>query len=293
MEMDKKFKGNNFGLDEDDDEIPVGDEYIAQEEKEAPESGDEEVYPLGNTKKPGTAKPKPVVSGNGYSGAPVAWMVPNFKLADAAVAHIAMVPYGFDANGDPKPGFHNHVLKTLVESEENLFFTSRNIGAESLVNLVNRDGDLISIPAMTSMGKDVDKMATGIWIVTRYEQSPPKLETLFNGFLAALNTLQWNGKLLNQRIRALTPEHLILPQNGLGPYVGQIGCEQIIKRFYDDFRPRNRWGKDHRELLAQLWNKGGWTLDNATFFGAPLTWMTETERAKYAEQVANRNNNGV
>jgi hypothetical protein len=64
-------------------------------------------------------------------------------------------------------------------------------------------------------------------------------------------------------------------------------------RFFNDFRPRNRWGAEHKQLLHQLWNPGGWTLDNATFLGASGSWMTAAEKTKYTEQVANRKNNSV
>lgn len=42
----------NLGHDDDDDEIPVGDEYIAEESNEAPESGTRRCTPLETAKSP-------------------------------------------------------------------------------------------------------------------------------------------------------------------------------------------------------------------------------------------------
>ena len=77
-----------------------------------------------------------------------------------------------------------------------------------------------------------------------------------------------------------------------GFYVGRHGCEQLVKRFWSNFTPHNRWGKDHRDLLAQFWNPSGWTLDNATYFGAPISWLTQPEPERYNKQVSDRKPNG-
>ena len=108
-----------------------------------------------------------------------------------------------------------------------------------------------------------------------------------------MNQLQWNGTALNKPVVALTPNHIIAPVHGIGTYVGQTGCENLIMQFFNDFKPRNKWGKDHKPLLLQLWNPGNWTLDNATYFGAPGSFMTETEKEKYNEQLEIRNKNNL
>jgi hypothetical protein len=228
MDLDRK-SSTKVKLEIDDDEvIPVGDLYVAEEASVAAEaSGNEEEFPLGNSKKPGTKKP--VVNGNGYSGAPVAWMAPNIKLDQFAVAHIAAVSYGFEANGDPKPGFHNFVLKQMVSGEDIPFYTTKNIGADSLVERGNREGDVISFPTVGSTGRLVDKRLTAVWMVTRFSQTGTKLDALYKGFVNSMNTAKWNGSTLNQKVTALTPEHFLLPQNGIGPYVGQITNYQAIR----------------------------------------------------------------
>ena len=116
---------------------------------------------------------------------------------------------------------------------------------------------------------------------------------MFAGFLGAVNNGKWNGELLKQKVMPMSPDKFLLPVHGIGKYLGQAGCERIITRFYQDFQPRNRWGKTHKDLLKKFWNPGAWTLDNATYFGAPLNWLTQQERNKYDDQLANRDANGV
>jgi hypothetical protein len=295
MDLDRKLQKANPKEDtfDDDDEIPVGDGFIGEETKvEAEDSGNDEDFPLGNNKKPGLGKTGATSHGNGRSGIPVASMLVHIKLSTFAYAYLAMVSYGFTQDGVHKPGFHNYVLRTMVVGEECPFYTTRNVGEDSLVELVDNQGDAINVSTVTGKGKAIQKQATAVWIITRHQLPPAKLNALFAGFLETFNTAQWNGSELTQKVAALTPEHFIHPCDGIGPYVGQTGCEKIIKRFYDDFRPHNRWGGKHKELLASLWNPGGWTLDNATYFGAPRSWMKTSEQDKYAAQVANRNNNG-
>ena len=288
MMTDKKpaagVLGDKINVD-DDDEIPIGEEYLQPLAKAVEEIlDDEEDFPLGNVKKPGTGMPVNK-KGNMYAGNPVAWMVPNIKIENFAFAHLAALSYGFEINNDPKPGFHNHVLRCLVQAEDIQFFTTKNIGSENIVEMVNRSGQIIAFPIPE---RTTYKRATAILIFTRFQQTPAKLTALFNGFVTAINNGKWNGSVLKQKVTPLTPEHFLTTSSGIGPYIGQIGCENIIKRFYSDFQSRNRWGKDHRDLLSAFWNPGAWTLDNATFFGAPLSWLTQEERDKYIEQVANR-----
>jgi hypothetical protein len=251
-----------------------------------------EDFPLGNSKKPGTGTTA-VKKGNGHSGSPVAWMVPNVNIKNFVHAHVGAVSYGFAPNSDPVPGFHNHVLKTMVKDEDNPFFTTKNVGEDSLVDLVNRDGDVIVTPAVTTRGNSIEKKVTAVIFFTRYEQSPQRLNALFSGFLGTLNNAKWNGTTLNQKVSALTPERFITPCDGIGAFVGRSGCEKLISRFWTYFTPCNRWGKDHRDLLGQIWNPGGWTLNDATYFGAPLSWLKQAERDRYDEQVAERNQNAI
>ena len=116
--------------------------------------------------------------------------------------------------------------------------------------------------------------------------------TLFAGFIGAINSGKWNGDSLKQQVMPLSPEKFVSPIRGIGHFIGQVGCEKIITRFYTDFLPRNRWGKTHKDLLKTFWNPGAWTLDNATFFGAPLNWLSQPEKDKYDEQLVNRAKNG-
>jgi hypothetical protein len=290
MEIDKKPKTKKMKPtsddDDDDDDIPVGNDYVKTEPNDTEESDDEEVYVLGNIKVP----EKPVVPlGNGRSGIPIAFIVPNTRLSDNVYAHLAVLCYGFSHNGDPKPGFHNHVLALTVKNGDLPFFTTRNVGEGALVDLVDVNGDVIKQVLENNSNKD--KKATAVWIVTKRTQDTVKLDALFKGFLAAVNQLMWNGTLLTKPVVALTPHHIVEPLHGIGKYVGQTGCENLIMRFFNDFKSRNKWGKDHKQLLLQLWNPGNWTLDNATFFGAPGSFMMESEKAKYKEQIENRKKN--
>ena len=135
----------------------------------------------------------------------------NIKLDQFAVAHIAAISYGFEENGDPKPGFHNFVLRTMIKGDEITFFTTRNVGEQSLVDLVNHEGDAIFIPSVTNQGKVVDKRATAVWMVTRYDQNATKLNTLFSGFLNALNNAKWNSSVLNPKSDGAHPGTLHPP----------------------------------------------------------------------------------
>jgi hypothetical protein len=159
METDVKQESVDIKLEEkdDDDEIPIGEEFETQDTEVADE-GDEppEDFPLGNSKKPGTGTTA-VKKGSGHSGSPVAWMVPNVNIKNFAHAHVGAVSYGFAPNGDPVPGFHNYVLKTMVKDEDNPFFITKNVGEDSLVDLVNRDGDVIVNPAVTTRGNSIEK----------------------------------------------------------------------------------------------------------------------------------------
>ena len=202
----------------DDDEIPIGEENI-ETDKDLPADGAETTldFPLGNSKKPGTeGKTEGYKKGNGNSGAPVAWMVTKVKMENFAHAHVGGISYGFDSNKNPVPGFHNHVLCIIIKDEDVDFFATKNAGEESLVDLVDHNGDVISIPTVTTKGQSIDKKATAVFFVTRYEQSTARLNALFSGFLGALNNAQWNGTTLNQRVLALTPEHFLTPIDGIG-----------------------------------------------------------------------------
>jgi hypothetical protein len=293
METDIKpevFKSSK-SEDQDEDEIPIAPDVKPEADVAEVENNPDEDYPLGNTVKPGSLKT--VKKGNGQANIPVIWMVPNIKIKNFAVAHIGVLSYGFETNGDPKPGFQNHVLRLMVQDEETDFFTTKNVGKQSLVDLVDSAGEVVAVPDTTRNGSAIKKNVSAVFFVTRFEQSPDRINALFSGFVNTINKATWNGTPLNQKVQPLTPEHFIHPTNGVGAFVGQAGCEQLIKRFFSDFSPRNRWGKDHRDVLAQLYNPGAWTLENATYFGAPLSWLSQTERDMYAEQVANRDNNGV
>ena len=179
---------------------------------------------------------------------PIAYMVANVPVKQNAVVHIATLCYGFETNGDIKPGFHNHILKCAVKSEEVTYFTARNIGVENLVQLVDQNGDIIAIPAMSS-GKNILKNMTAIIIFTRYLQTPIKINALFAGFVGAINNRKWNGELLKQKVMPMTPDKFLLTIHGIGKFICQSECERIIKRFYSNFLPRNRWGQPHKALL--------------------------------------------
>ena len=173
----------------------------------------------------------------------------------------------------------------MVYGEKIDFFTTKNVGRNSIVQLVDEVGDVI-FEELTNGGF---KYVTAFFIVRRSTQAPAKLEKLFQGFVDAMNNAIWNGKKLNHQVKARTPNHFILPQAGIGYHVGQHGCKTLVEKFWDDFMPHTRWGKDKKDLLRAFWNPGAWTLDNATYFGAPLSWLTQAEREKYNAQLLARN----
>lgn len=270
-----------------DDEIPIPPDKkpAAQKKNEAVDENADVEYPLGNVVKPGTVV-NPYKNSNARRNQPVVYMIKNIKVKNFAVAHLGVLSYGFEEDGSPKPGFYNFVLETMVKDEDLDFFTSRNVGIQSLVQLVNSEGNVIAIPGTSVGGTDHMKNVTGVFFVTRFEQSDARINALFDGFLNTIQKSTWNGGTLNQKVHALTPEHFIPAPKGIGAFVGTGGCEQLITRFYSDFVPRKNWGKEHRDLLSSFWNPGLWTLSNAVHFGAPLSWLTEIERDKYAAHVA-------
>ena len=121
-------------------------------------------------------------------------MVPNIKICNFANAHVAAVSYGFAPNGDPVPGFHNHVLQTMVKDEDNPFFISKNVGQDSLVELVDCAGDVIVIPAVTTRGTWVGKKPPRSFFSRVSNKTPPSLTRCLRVFLRPSTTPSGTGQ---------------------------------------------------------------------------------------------------
>jgi hypothetical protein len=100
-----------------------------------------------------TTGKKSVKKGNAHSGTPVAaWMVTNMKIKSFAHAHVGAT------------------ISSWVWSQMWISSTTKNVGEDSLVDLVDHDGDAIVIPAVTLLRKSHRS-----FVVTRFEQSTTRL----------------------------------------------------------------------------------------------------------------------
>jgi hypothetical protein len=138
-----------------------------------------------------------------------------------AHTHASGIRYGLEANGDPIPGFHNHVLHIMIKDEDVNFFTTKNGGEDSLVELVDQAGDVIIITAVAPRGVSIEKKLTAFYFVPHFEQNSTSLNALFAGLLGAPNNnAKWNGNILNQKVMALNPSTLSPPVTATGNLSG-------------------------------------------------------------------------